>query len=63
MRFDVPKQDLDCFKQIKGFEYVNPLIEIWTMLKSIYDFKDAPRRSVRSYIGFVSSGNDAKICT
>ena len=40
---DVPKQDLDCLKQIKGFENLTRFVEILTMLKPIYGLKDAPR--------------------
>lgn len=36
VRFDVPKQDLDCLQQIKGFEQFNPLMEILAMLKPIW---------------------------
>ena len=43
VRFGVPKQDLICLKQIKGFDNFNLLTETLTMLKPIYGFTDAPR--------------------
>ena len=43
MQFDVPKQDLGCLKQIKGFETFNLATEILKVLKVIYGLKDAPR--------------------
>ena len=43
VQFDVPMADLDCLKQIRGFENFNPAIEILTMLKPIYGLNGAPR--------------------
>ena len=43
VKFDVPKQDLGCLKQINGFETFNPLIAILAVIKPMYGFKDAPR--------------------
>ena len=43
VQFDVPKADLDCLNQIRGFEHFNPAIDIFTMLKPTYGLKDAPR--------------------
>ena len=39
----MPKADVDCLKQIRGFENVNPATEFLTMLNPIYGLKDAPR--------------------
>lgn len=35
VQFDVPRLDLECFEQIKGFESFNPATETLTMLKPI----------------------------
>ena len=43
VQFDVPKADLDCLKQIRGFEHFNPATETLTMLKPIYGLKEVPR--------------------
>lgn len=42
-KFDVPRSDLECFRQIKGFNDFNPQVETLTMLKPIYGLKGAPR--------------------
>lgn len=43
IQFDVPKADLECLKQLKGFEHFNAHTETLTMLKPIHGLKGAPR--------------------
>ena len=43
VQFDVPRQDLECFNQIKGFESSNFVTETFTMLQPFYGLKDVPR--------------------
>ena len=43
VEFDVPTADLNCRRQIIGFEHFNPQTETLTMLKPIYGPKGVPR--------------------
>ena len=43
VQFDVPKADLVCLRQIRGFEDFNPGVETLIMLKHIYGLDGAPR--------------------
>ena len=40
---DVPKQDFDCLRAMKGFDAFDPAIEILILIEPLYGFKDVPR--------------------
>ena len=43
VEFDVPRANLECFKQLPDFGDFDPSEETFTMLKPVNGFKDAPR--------------------
>ena len=40
---DVPTADLECLRQINGFEAINPIVETLVMLKPVYGLNVVPR--------------------